>query len=133
LQPVIEYLGYAQNRGGFSFVIDGLMRDYSGLVEVGLQAWCAVLTLASPFTKGPATVGLLFNIGGQKINSGDVRVADRDAVVVVSYSKIDFVINRFTHFSDLECSLDAEVREGLKIADPVKEMILDDSVKFVDG
>ena len=78
------------------------------------------------------TVGLPINIGGQKIESGDVIVADRDGVVVVPRSKIDFVINRLSQVADLEYSLDAEVREGLKIPDPVKGMILDDNVKFVD-
>ena len=107
------------------------MRDHAGLVHVGLPAWCTGLTPASPFTKGPATVGLPINIGGQTIESGDVIVADRDGVVVVPHKKIDLVINRLSQVVDLECSLDAEVRGGLKIPDTVKEMILDDNVKFV--
>ena len=53
-------------------------------------------------------------------------------MVVVPNRKIDFVINRLSQVADLEYSLDAEVREGLKIPDAVKEMILDDNVKFVD-
>ena len=77
-------------------------------------------------------MGLPINIGGQKIESGDVIVADRDGVVVVPNSKIDFVIARLFQVADLEYSLDAEVRGGLKIPDPVKEMILDDNVKFMD-
>ncbi len=71
-------MGMLKNCGGVGFVTDGPMRDYAGLVEVGLPAWCTGLTPASPFTKGPATVGLPINIGGQKIESGDVIVADRD-------------------------------------------------------
>ena len=114
------------------FVTDGPMRDYAGLVEVGLPAWCTGLTPASPFTKGPATVGLPINIGGQRVESGDIIVADRDGVVVVSHSKIDLVINRLFQVADLENSLDKDVRKGLKIPNPVKEMILDDNVKFVD-
>ncbi len=99
-------MGMLKNCGGAGFVTDGPMRDYAGLVEVGLPAWCTGLTPAS--------------------------VADRDGVVVVPHSKIDFVINRLSQVADLEYSLDAEVREGLKIPDPVKEMILDDNVKFMD-
>tara|TARA_B100000963_G_scaffold102069_1_gene88317 strand:- start:122 stop:823 length:702 start_codon:yes stop_codon:yes gene_type:complete len=125
-------MGMLKNCGGAGFVTDGPMRDYAGLVEVALPAWCTGLTPASPFTKGPATVGLPINIGGQKIESGDLIVADRDGVVVVPHSKIDFVINRLSKVADLEHSLDAEVRGGLKIPDPVKEMVLDDNVKFVD-
>ena len=65
------------------------------------------LTPASLY-KGPATVGLPINIGGQKIESGDVVVADRDGVVVVPHSKIDFVLNRLSQVADLEYSLDAK-------------------------
>jgi len=121
-----------KNCGGAGFVTDGPMRDYVGLIEVGLPAWCTGLTPASPFTKGPATVGLPINIGGQKVESGDIIVADLDGVVVVPHSKIDIIIERLSHIADLEYSLDAEVREGLKIPGPVREMVLETNVKFVD-
>ena len=125
-------MGMLKNCGGAGFVTDGPMRDYAGLIEVGLPAWCTGLTPASPFTKGPATVGLPINIGGQKVESGDIIVADMDGVVVVPHRKIDFVITRLSQVADLEHSLDAEVREGLKIPDAVRDMILEDNVKFVD-
>ena len=125
-------MGMLKNCGGAGFVTDGPMRDYVGLIEVGLPAWCTGLTPASPFTKGPATVGLPINIGGQKVESGDIIVADLDGVVVVPHSKIDIIIERLSHITDLEYSLDAEVQEGLKIPGPVKEMVLETNVKFVD-
>ena len=55
-----------------------------------------------------------------------------DGVVVVPHRKIDFVITRLSQVADLEHSLDAEVRDGLKIPDAVRDMILEDNVKFVD-
>ena len=125
-------MGMLKNCGGAGFVTDGPMRDYVGLIEVGLPAWCTGLTPASPFTKSPATVGLSINVGGQKVESGDIIVADLDGVVVVPHSKIDIIIERLSHITDLEYSLDAEVREGLKIPGPVKEMVLETNVKFVD-
>jgi 4-hydroxy-4-methyl-2-oxoglutarate aldolase len=90
------------------------------------------LTLASPFTKGPATVGLPINIGGQKVEGDYIVVADMDGVVVVPHRKIDFVITRLPQVAKLEHSLDAEVRDCLKIPDAVRDMILEDNVKFVD-
>ena len=126
-------MGMLKNCGGAGFVTDGPMRDYKGLIEVGLPAWCTGLTPASPFTKGPATVGLPINIGGQNVESGDIIVADMDGVVVVPHNKIDFVINRLSQVADLEYSLDAEVREGLKIPDPVKDLISKNNVNFMDN
>ena len=111
-------MGMPKNCGGVGFVTDGPMRDYVGLIEVGLPAWCTGLTPASPFTKGPATVGLPINIGGQKVESGDIIVADFDGVVVVPHSKIDIIIERLSHIADLEYSLDAEVRDCLLYTSP---------------
>ena len=125
-------MGMLKNCGGAGFVTDGPMRDYKGLIEVGLPAWCTGLTPASPFTKGPATVGLPINIGGQNVESGDIIVADMDGVVVVPHNKIDSVINRLSQVSDLEYSLDAEVRGGLKIPDPVRALILKNNANFVN-
>ena len=53
------------------------------------------LKLASPITKGPASVGLPINIGGQKIESGDIIVADSGGVIVGPHCKKDFFINWF--------------------------------------
>ena len=125
-------MGMLKNCGGAGFVTDGPMRDYKGLIEVGLPAWCTGLTPSSPFTKGPATVGLPINIGGQNVESGDIIVADMDGVVIVPHKKIDFVINRLSQVADLEYSLDAEVRRGLKIPDPVKDLISKNNANFVD-
>ena len=44
-------MGMLKNCGASGFVTDGPMRDYNGLIEVGLPAWYAGLTPASPFTK----------------------------------------------------------------------------------
>ncbi len=44
-------MGMLKNCGGAGFVTDGPMRDYAGLVEVGLPAWCTGLTPGISFYK----------------------------------------------------------------------------------
>ncbi len=63
--------GMIKNCGGAGFVTDGPMRDYAGVVDVGLPCWCTGLVPSSPLTSGPASVGLPVQIGGQK--SGERR------------------------------------------------------------
>ncbi|MEO0914444.1 MAG: RraA family protein, partial [Pseudomonadota bacterium] len=108
-------IGMARNCGAAGFVTDGPMRDYAGIVEVGLPAWCSGLTPASPFTNGPGTVGLPVQIGGQRVETGDMIVADRDGVVVVPFAEIDAVLHRLPEVSALEAALDAEVAAGLTV------------------
>ena len=51
-------LGMARNRGVAGFVTDGSVRDFAGVLAVGLPVYCAGLTANSAARNGPGTVGL---------------------------------------------------------------------------
>ena len=109
--------------GAAAFVTDGPLRDYDGIVDVGLPAWCTGLTPASPFVSGPGKVGFAVQIGGQQVASGDMIVADGDGVVVVPFDRIDAVIAQLDTVRRLEGELDAEVAAGLSLPDPIAELL----------
>ena len=119
-------VGMMKNNGAAGFVTDGPVRDYEGIVPVGLPVWCAGLTPASPHVSGPGSVGFPIQIGGQEIETGDIIVADRDGVVAVPFERIDEVIQKLAHISELEKSLDAEVAQGLKVPNWVEEYLASD-------
>lgn len=125
-------MGMLKNNGGVGFVTDGPMRDYLGIVDAGVPAWCTGLNPASPFGSGPGRVGLPLNIGGQTVKSGDMIIADRDGVVVVPFEQIDQVIERLQHVKSLEAKLDAEVAEGRTSFDTVTAMLNDGRTTFVE-
>ncbi len=124
--------GMMKNNGAAGFVTDGPMRDYAGLVEIGLPAWCTGLNPGSPFAKGPGEIGLPITIANQHVETGDMIIADRDGVVVVPFAKIDEVIEALTHVTKLETALDAEVAKGLKIPANIAEMLDGDDVGYVE-
>lgn len=113
-------IGMMKNCGAAGFVTDGPVRDYQGIVPVGLPVWCTGLTPASPHMTGPGSVGFAIQIGGQEVETGDMIVADQDGVVVVPFERLDEVIQSLKRISGLETSLDAEVAEGLRIPDWVE-------------
>jgi 4-hydroxy-4-methyl-2-oxoglutarate aldolase len=119
-------VGMMKNCGVAGFVTDGPVRDYDGIVPVGLPVWCAGLTPASPQMSGPGSVGFPVQIGGQEVETGDIIVADRDGVVVVPFERLDEVIGKLGHIADLEASLDAEVAAGLKIPGWVEDILASD-------
>ncbi len=121
-----------KNCGAAGFVTDGPMRDYTGLIEVGLPSWCTGLNPGSPFGKGPGKVGFPIQIGGQSVETGDMIVADRDGVVVVPFAQVDAVIAMLAKVAELEASLDAELQAGLKIPQEVLDLMASDQVKYVD-
>jgi len=116
-------VGMMKNCGAAGFVTDGPVRDYEGIVPVGLPVWCAGLTPASPHMSGPGSVGFPIQIGGQEIETGDMIVADRDGVVAVPFERIDEVIQKLEQISELERSLDAEVAQGLKVPNWVEQYL----------
>lgn len=119
-------VGMMKNNDAAGFVTDGPVRDYEGIVPVGLPVWCVGLTPASPHMSGPGSVGFPIQVGGQEIETGDIIVADRDGVVVVPFERIDEVIQKLAHISELEKALDAEVAQGLKIPNWVEEYLASD-------
>ncbi|MDH5797888.1 MAG: RraA family protein [Paracoccaceae bacterium] len=124
--------GMMKNSGAAGLVTDGPMRDYEGVVAVGLPAWCTGLNPSSPYSKGPGTVGFPMIIGGQRVATGDMIVADRDGVVVVPFERIDEVITRLDRIRELETALDAEVAKGLKVPENIQELLDSPATAFKD-
>lgn len=123
--------GMLRNCGAAGFVTDGPVRDYAGIVEVGMPCWATGLTPASPYTNGPGTIGLPIQIGGRQVETGDMIVADHDGVVVVPFAKIDEVTAKLVTIKQLETELDAEIAEGLRIPPAISELLQTDKVKRV--
>lgn len=106
------------------------MRDYAGITEIALPAFCTGLTPASPVVSGPGKVGTPVDIGGMRVETGDMIVADRDGVVVVPFDDIDQVIARLAKVTDMENALDQEVRDGLAIPESLLAAFSDDDIEI---
>lgn len=124
--------GMLRNNGAAALVTDGPVRDYTGLVGIGLPVWCTGLTPATPFSKGPGAVGFAVQIGGQQVASGDMIVADRDGVVVVPFERIAEVAAQLETIRKLETELDAKVANGLKIPAAIEELLQSDQTRYVE-
>jgi 4-hydroxy-4-methyl-2-oxoglutarate aldolase len=125
-------VGMMKNNGAAGFVTDGPVRDYDGIVPVGLPVWCVGLTPASPHMSGPGSVGFPVQIGGQEVETGDMIVADRDGVVVVPFERLDEVIQKLVIIAELEKALDAKVADGMKVPDWVEAYLDSDQTVIKD-
>jgi 4-hydroxy-4-methyl-2-oxoglutarate aldolase len=124
--------GMMKNCGAAGFVTDGPMRDYIGVVDAGLPVWCNGLTPASPFAKGPGSVGFPIQIGGQEVETGDMIVADRDGVVIVPFERIDETISALSQVKEMETALDEDVGRGLTIPTSISDLLNSNDVKYID-
>ncbi|WGW05707.1 RraA family protein [Tropicibacter oceani] len=109
-----QLMGMMKNAGAAGFVTDGPMRDYEGIVEVGLPAFCTGLNPNSPYANGPGTVGGAAMVGGRMIATGDMIIADRSGVVVVPLARIDAVLEKLEQVKQLEAELEAKVAAGFR-------------------
>lgn len=125
-------LGMMKNAGAAGFVTDAPMRDIEGIEEVGLPAWCTGLNPNSPYSKGPGTVGDAAAVGGQRVGSGDIIVADRNGVVVVPFDKIDATITALQGVKAAEADLEAKVKGGLAKLFDLDAMEAEGKVAYFD-
>ena len=119
-----------KNSGAAGFVTDGPLRDYDGIVAVGLPVWCTGITPASPHMSGPGSVGFPIQIGDQEVETGDMIVADRDGVVVVPFEHLDEVIQHLDRIKSAEKGQDDRVAKGMCVPDWVENLLDSDEAAF---
>jgi regulator of RNase E activity RraA len=76
---------YLMGRGGIGAVIDGCIRDFPRVKEIGLPIWCSGLTpnYASQAGLFPWAHAVPINCGGVLVLPGDIIIADDDGVVLI--------------------------------------------------
>ena len=116
-------LGMARNSGVAGFVTDGLVRDLVGILAVGLPVFCAGLTANSPARSGPGTVGVPVILGGLRVASGDIVVADADGVVIVPLDQSEAVLAALDEVKAAEARMDAAVRGGLQVPEHYRALL----------
>jgi 4-hydroxy-4-methyl-2-oxoglutarate aldolase len=122
----------ARNLGVAGFVTDGMVRDIVGVLEVGLPVYCAGVTPNSPARNGPGTIGEPVNIGGMRVESGDILIGDRDGVVVVPRAQAAIALKALRDVRANEAALEAKVKSGLKLPDFAHAILESHRVRIVD-
>ena len=95
--------GKAKVKGVVGFVIDGAVRDATGLEEYAMPVYARALTPAGPYKDGPFALAASVAVGGVVVKPGDIVVADEDGVVVVPLEQADLVadVAEAKHASEL--------------------------------
>ena len=125
-------MGMARNRKISGLVTDGLVRDTSGIREVGLPVFSRGVIPNSPVRNGPGTVGFPVVLGGVRVASGDVIVAGNDGVVVIPREQLQDVLSRLPEIKAAEMETEQAVEDGMELMDSVKEILNSNKVQYFD-
>jgi 4-hydroxy-4-methyl-2-oxoglutarate aldolase len=102
----------AERQGVAGMLVDGAIRDFDELVELGLPIWARHVR-AQGATKGE--VGALdvpVTVGGAAIRPGDLVVMDCDGAVVLPAARVDEVLPLARERVERETSMRQRYREG---------------------
>jgi 4-hydroxy-4-methyl-2-oxoglutarate aldolase len=102
----------AQMRGAVALVTDGMVRDATEIVELGMPCFCQGITPNSAFSSGPGEVGLPLALGEVVVDAGDLVMGDRDGVVVVPRDRIDAVAAKLELVAAAETALQGRIERG---------------------
>lgn len=88
-----ERIGYyMQMRGIAGLVVDGAVRDRSGLVEIGFPTFARAVTPRIYGVSGPGAINVPIQCGGVPVSPGDLVMGDDDGVVVVPRADVERVV-----------------------------------------
>lgn len=76
-------VGMAQTLGIAGIVVDGVIRDISGIKKLNFPVFSRGTAVASSGKAGAGEINIPISCGGTAINPGDLIVGDADGVVVI--------------------------------------------------
>ena len=84
--------GAAEAIGLGGIVVDGYVRDKTGLASLKIPIFAKGLMQRSPVKKGPGEINTVVTCAGVKVAPGDLVVGDYDGVTVVPRDRIEEVL-----------------------------------------
>ncbi|MEP6812612.1 MAG: RraA family protein [Actinomycetota bacterium] len=102
----------AHGRGIGGLVLDGAIRDRSEIAELGLPVFHLGASPLKPAKDGPAALGVPVEIGGVRIEPGDLVAADADGIVIVPRAHAEELLAAAKALEDGEHAILTQLEAG---------------------
>jgi len=102
----------AHARGVAGLVLDGAVRDRGELEEIGVPVFHLGASPLKPTKDGPAELGVAVEIGGVRIEPGDLVVADADGIVIVPLAHAAALVTAAAALEAGEGEIVAQIEAG---------------------
>lgn len=94
------------------FVIDGLVRDLPGIIDLDFPVFARGTTSIGPLHRGPGEINYPICCGGVVVNPGDVIVADAAGIVAIPQDIVAELLQRLHAHHQSNATYLAAVRRG---------------------
>jgi regulator of RNase E activity RraA len=111
----------ARRLGGI--VVDGAIRDVSGITTLGFPAFSRTVSAGSCDKDGPGEVNVPISCGGVVVVPGDTVVGDDDGVVVIPRESAEEVLQLLAALMDRERARVAEIDAGVHIRPEIDDTL----------
>ncbi len=122
----------ARHRGIAGFVVDGLVRDIEGILELNIPVFARGVTPIGPLHRGPGEVNYPIQCGGIVVHSGDIVIGDMNGVVIVPKEVALNVLQQLRTRRQGEADYLAAVKRGEFSNDWVDRLLDDSGCKITD-
>jgi regulator of RNase E activity RraA len=102
----------AKHRGIAAFVVDGLVRDLPGILDLDMPVFARGTTAVGPLHRGPGEINYPIACGGTVINPGDVIVGDSTGIVAIPQEVVGELTGRLAARRESAATYVAAVRRG---------------------
>jgi 4-hydroxy-4-methyl-2-oxoglutarate aldolase len=102
----------ARARGVAGLVLDGAIRDRNELVEIGFPVFHLGVSPLKPAKEGPAALGIPVELGGVRVEPGDLVAADADGIVIVPRAHADELLAAAARLEAREREILVQIEEG---------------------
>lgn len=108
--------GAAKAVGFKGIVVDGYIRDYEGIKELGLPVYAKGFMQAGPIKKGPGQINVPIFCGGVRVEPGDLVVGGADGVTVVPRGRVEEILDNAEAKQKLDLEMQAKIDAYLAAA-----------------
>lgn len=102
----------ARHRSIAGFVVDGLVRDIPGIMDLDFPVYARGITPIGPLHRGPGEVNFPIQCGGIVVHPGDIIIGDMNGVVVVPQEIAPTLLQRLMNRREAEAEYLAAVQRG---------------------